>query len=86
MPSANESAPADPSSPRAPGSRRTVDSMTARAATSPPVRTKSPRLCAKPQAAEPKVNTTMAARNTVRAPYLSAIQPLTGMNTASERR
>ena len=32
------------------------------------------------------MNTTMAARNTVRAPKRSAIQPLKGMNTASDKR
>ena len=36
--------------------------------------------------AEPSVNTTIAARKTVRAPKRSAIQPLNGMNTASDRR
>jgi hypothetical protein len=32
------------------------------------------------------VKTTIAARNTVRAPKRSAIQPLRGMNTASDSR
>src|SRR3990170_5751920 len=41
---------------------------------------------AKPQAAEPSVNTIMAARNTVRAPKRSATQPLSGMKTASDKR
>ncbi len=49
-------------------------------------RTKSGSPCAKPQAAEPSVNTTMAARKTLRAPKRSATQPLNGMNTASDRR
>ena len=49
-------------------------------------RTKSGRPWAKPQAAEPRLNTMIAARNTVRAPKRSAIQPLKGMNTASDRR
>ena len=49
-------------------------------------RTKSGRPWAKPHAAEPRVKTTMAARNTVRAPKRSATQPLNGMNTASDRR
>ena len=48
--------------------------------------TKSGSDWAKPQAAEPSVNMTMAARNTVRAPNLSATQPLKGMNTASDSR
>ena len=49
-------------------------------------RMKSGSPWAKPQAAEPSVNTTMAARNTVRAPNRSAIQPLKGINTASESK
>ena len=48
--------------------------------------TKSPRPCAKPHAAEPSVKTTIAARNTVRAPKRSAIQPLNGIKTASDSR
>ena len=48
--------------------------------------TKSGSECAKPQAAEPKVKTTIAARNTVRAPNRSAAQPLKGMNTANDSR
>ena len=47
---------------------------------------KSAREVAKPQASEPSVKTTMAARNTVRAPNRSAIQPLIGMKTASDSR
>jgi hypothetical protein len=35
---------------------------------------------------EPSMNTAMALRNTVRAPKRSAVQPLTGMKTASDRR
>src|SRR5262249_40362334 len=38
------------------------------------------------QPIEPSMNTAMAARNTVRAPKRSAVQPLIGMITASERR
>ena len=38
------------------------------------------------QPIEPSMNTAMAARNTVRAPKRSAVQPLTGMKTASESR
>ena len=38
------------------------------------------------QPIEPSTNTAMAARNTVRAPNRSAVQPLNGMNTASESR
>jgi hypothetical protein len=38
------------------------------------------------QPIEPSMNTAMAARNTVRAPKRSAVQPLAGINTASERR
>ena len=41
---------------------------------------------AKPQAAEPRVKTTIAALNTVRAPKRSAAQPLKGMNTANDSR
>ncbi len=44
--------------------------------------TSTPSEFAWPQAIEPRVNTTMAARNTVRVPNRSAIQPLAGMNTA----
>ena len=38
------------------------------------------------QPIEPSTNTAIAARNTVRAPKRSAVQPLAGMNTASDRR
>ena len=38
------------------------------------------------QPIEPAMNTTIAARNTVRAPNRSAVQPLAGMNTASDSR
>ena len=38
------------------------------------------------QPIEPSMNTAMALRKTVRAPNRSAVQPLTGMNTASESR
>src|SRR5882724_1115197 len=38
------------------------------------------------QPIEPRTNTAMAALNTVRAPNRSAVQPLIGMNTASESR
>ena len=38
------------------------------------------------QPIEPSTNTPIAARNTVRAPNRSAVQPLIGMNTASESR
>ena len=41
---------------------------------------------AKPQPIEPIVNTIIAVENTRRAPKRSAVQPLTGRNTASERR
>ena len=44
--------------------------------------TRTPSEFACPQAIEPRVNTTIAARNTVRVPNRSAIQPLAGMNTA----
>ncbi len=44
--------------------------------------TRKPRLSARPHRIEPTVNTAMAARNTVRVPNRSAIQPLAGMNTA----
>ena len=35
---------------------------------------------------EPSMKTAIAARKTVRAPKRSAVQPLTGMNTASDSR
>ena len=38
------------------------------------------------QPIDPSMNTPMAARNTVRAPKRSAVQPLTGRKIASERR
>ena len=38
------------------------------------------------QPIEPITNTAIAARNTVRAPNRSAVQPLIGMKTASESR
>ena len=38
------------------------------------------------QPIEPSTNTAMAARNTVRAPKRSAVQPLAGMKIASDRR
>ena len=38
------------------------------------------------QPTEPTMNTKIAARNTLRAPKRSAVQPLAGMNTASESR
>jgi hypothetical protein len=38
------------------------------------------------QPIEPTMNTAMAVLNTVRAPNRSAVQPLAGMNTASESR
>jgi hypothetical protein len=38
------------------------------------------------QPIEPVMNTTMAVRNTRLAPKRSAVQPLTGRNTASENR
>ena len=39
-------------------------------------------LCDSAQRIEPTVKSTIAARNTRRAPWRSAIQPLNGMNTA----
>ena len=38
------------------------------------------------QPIEPSMNTAIAPRNTVRAPKRSAVQPLTGMKTASESK
>ena len=38
------------------------------------------------QPMDPSMKTAIAPRNTVRAPKRSAVQPLTGMNTASESR
>ena len=38
------------------------------------------------QPIDPSMKTAIAARNTVRAPKRSAVQPLTGMKTASDRR
>ena len=48
--------------------------------------TKSPRPLAKPQVIEPSMKMPSATRKIVFAPKRSAIQPLTGMNTASDRR
>src|SRR5439155_1853876 len=44
------------------------------------------RLSASPHSAEPPANSRTAAQNTRRAPNRSAIQPLTGMNTARLNR
>ena len=44
--------------------------------------TRNGSVSARPHSTEPKVNTRIAARNTVRAPKRSAIHPLMGMNTA----
>jgi hypothetical protein len=44
--------------------------------------TSTVRLLAKPHAIDPRVNTTIAQRNTVRAPKRSAIHPLSGMKMA----
>src|SRR5947199_7073535 len=38
------------------------------------------------QPIEPTMNTAMAIENTIRAPNRSAVQPLAGMNTASDNR
>ena len=38
------------------------------------------------QPIEPTMNTAIAAENTMRAPKRSAVQPLAGMNTASDNR
>ena len=38
------------------------------------------------QPIEPRMNTVMAARNTLRAPKRSAVQPLAGMNMASDSK
>jgi hypothetical protein len=43
----------------------------------------SNRLELRPQNTDPRVNTTMAIWNTVRAPKRSASQPVTGMKTAT---
>ena len=48
--------------------------------------TNSGRLFDCPHNIEPAVNTAIAAMKTVRAPYLSATQPLIGMKTARLRR
>ena len=48
--------------------------------------TKSVRELESAQPIEPSTNTAMAARNTVRAPKRSAVQPLAGMKIASESR
>ena len=42
--------------------------------------------CDSAQQIEPVMNTMMAVRNTRRAPKRSAVQPLTGRNTASDNR
>jgi hypothetical protein len=44
------------------------------------------RLDDKPQSAEPAAKIAMATQKTTRAPSRSAIQPLTGMNTARLNR
>ena len=38
------------------------------------------------QPIEPTMNTAIATENTMRAPKRSAVQPLAGMNTASDSR
>ena len=43
---------------------------------------RSPRLLARPHSTEPTVKSPIAAAKTRRVPNRSAIQPLTGMNTA----
>ncbi len=43
-------------------------------------------VCESAQQIEPVMNTMMAVRNTRRAPKRSAVQPLTGRNTASDNR
>ena len=48
--------------------------------------TKPESECAKAHPIEPMTKVRIAARNTVRAPNRSAVQPLAGMNTASESR
>ena len=42
--------------------------------------------CDSAQPIEPIMNTVIAARNTLRAPKRSAVQPLTGMKTASAQQ
>jgi len=49
-------------------------------------RTRSGRVCDRPQPIEPSMKTTIAALNTRRAPKRSAVQPLIGTNTARLRR
>ena len=44
--------------------------------------TRNDRLSARPHSTDATVKITIAARNTLRAPKRSAIQPLAGMNTA----
>ena len=48
--------------------------------------TNSHNVLEKPHRIEPSVKTTMAERKIVRAPNLSAAQPLAGMKMASESR
>ena len=48
--------------------------------------TSSGKVCAMPQQTEPRVKTRIAARNTVRAPNRSAVQPDSGMKIARLRR
>ena len=47
---------------------------------------RNPSVSARPHNTDPTVNTASAARNTERLPNRSAIQPLAGMNTATESR
>ena len=48
--------------------------------------TKWVTFCDKAQPIDPSMNTPIAIANTIRAPKRSAVQPLAGMNTASESR
>ena len=48
--------------------------------------TNSSSVCDAAQPIEPRTKTPMAMRNTLRAPNRSAVQPLAGMQMASDRR
>ncbi len=48
--------------------------------------TNSSSECEAAQPIEPSTKTPIAVRNTLRAPNRSAVQPLAGMNTASDSR
>ena len=48
--------------------------------------TSEPTFCDSAQPTDPTMKTAIAIENTMRGPKRSAVQPLAGMNTASESR